>query len=333
VRRDLVFAKTEEGVELAVIDVTNPAFQVTATDAELASMAEQYILEAGKQQEVPAALREALRNSMLGRGLMAATGTFLDGVSTYLLKLGPENLGKDASPLDQRIAASFPAFTARIRLQDMARMLADGLAIAIAAEPRRPVCLVNIGGGAGSDSWNAVIHLQAEQAELLVARGITIAVLDVDAHGPTFGGRAVEALRAAPAPLCALDIAFRHFSYEWSDAERLREALEELHVGDAACGISSEGGLFEYGSDGEIVSNLSTLYAATASDAVVVGSVTRDGGPVRASLIGNRVATRPRTLEAFRALAKQAGWIVQKVIERPFSYNVRLVRGRNTPGG
>jgi hypothetical protein len=168
---------------------------------------------------------------------------------------------------------------------------------------------------------------------LLVARGIVIAVLDVDARGPAFGGRAVEALRAPSAPLCALDIEFRHFSYEWSDAERLREALAELNVGDAACGISSEGGLFEYGSDGEIVSNLSTLYAGTARDAVVVGSVTRDGGPVRASLIGNRVATRPRTIEAFGALAKQAGWIVQKVIERPFSYNVRLARGRNTPRG
>ena len=54
----VVYAKTEEGVELAVIDVTNPAFRVTATDAELAAMAEQYILEAGKQQQVPEALRE-----------------------------------------------------------------------------------------------------------------------------------------------------------------------------------------------------------------------------------------------------------------------------------
>jgi len=54
---------------------------------------------------------------------------------------------------------------------------------------------------------------------------------------------------------------------------------------------------------------------------------------VRASLNANRVATRPRTIEAFGALAKQAGWIVEKVIERPFSYNVRLVRGRNTSRG
>src|SRR6202140_4755483 len=119
-RTDLLYATTEEGVKIAVIDVTNPAFAVTATEAELAAMAEQYILEAGQQREVPEALREALRNSMLGRGLMAASGTFLNGMSTFLLKLGPENLGVEASPIDRRIAASFPAFTTRLRLQDMA---------------------------------------------------------------------------------------------------------------------------------------------------------------------------------------------------------------------
>ena len=130
--RDVLYATTEEGVKLAVIDVTNPAFAVAATEAELSAMAEQYILEAGQQQEIPDALREALRNSMLGRGLMAATGTFLDGMSTYVLKLGPENLGAEASPIDKRIAASFPAFTARLRLQDMARLLAEGLGRAAA---------------------------------------------------------------------------------------------------------------------------------------------------------------------------------------------------------
>jgi hypothetical protein len=326
VSRDVVYAKTEEGVELAVIDVTNPAFAVTATDAELAAMAEQYILEAGKQQEVPVALREALRNSMLGRGLMAATGTFLDGMSTYLLKLGPENLGMEASPIDQRIAASFPAFTARLRLQDMARLLADGLVRAAAVEPARPVCLVNIGGGPGSDSWNTVIRLQVEQGELLVGREIGITVMDLDARGPGFGGRAIEALCAAGGPLGGLKVGFRHFSYEWSDAERLRRLLRDLEVGDAACGISSEGGLFEYGSDEEIVGNLRALEAETPRDAVVVGSVTRDGGPVRASLVASRVLTRPRTIEGFRSLCEQGGWKVEEAIERPFSYNVRLVK-------
>ena len=49
-RTDIVYAMTDEGEKLAVIDVTNPAFAVSATDEELVAMAEQYILEAGRQQ-------------------------------------------------------------------------------------------------------------------------------------------------------------------------------------------------------------------------------------------------------------------------------------------
>jgi hypothetical protein len=325
-RSDVLYARTEDGENLAIIDVTNASFAVSATDEELSAMAEQYILEAGRQQEIPTALREALRSSRLGRGLMAASGTFLAGMSTYLLKLGPQNLGEAASPIDQRIAGSFPAFTARLRLQDLARLLADGLAMTAPIDPSRHVCLVNIGGGPGADSWNALILLRNGPAELLADRQIEIAVMDVDGRGPAFGSRALDALCADGAPLSGLNISFQHFNYEWSSTEQLREALEQLRAGDAVCGISTEGALFEYGSDDEIISNLRVLHAGTARDSFVVGSVTRDGRPVRASLIANRVATRPRTMEAFRTLSAEAGWIVQEVMDRPFSYHVRLTK-------
>ncbi|HEY2547133.1 MAG TPA: hypothetical protein VGI46_13790, partial [Candidatus Acidoferrum sp.] len=329
------YAETEQGVKTAVVDVTNPAFAVAATDEELAAMAEQYVHEAAQQREVPEALKAALRNSMLGKGLMAAAGTFLNGMTTYLLKLGPENLGADAGPIDRRIAASFPAFTARLRLQDMARLLADGLRRSAAVEPSQPVCLVNIGGGAGADSWNALIHLHASVSDaaadarrplLLAGRKIVIAVMDLDACGPAFGARAVAALGAGAGPLSGLDVEFRHLSFDWSAVGRLEAALAELRASDAACGISSEGGLFEYGTDEEIVSNLRMLHAGTASDAFVVGSVTRDGAPVRASLIAARMLTRPRTIEAFRTLCEAGGWKLEEVIERPFSYHVRMIK-------
>jgi hypothetical protein len=82
--------------------------------------------------------------------------------------------------------------------------------------------------------------------------------------------------------------------------------------------------LFEYGSDEEIVENLRTVHAGTAGDAIVVGSVTRDGEVVRAGSRVSRVNTRPRTLEAFRALAEAGGWRLDEVVERTFSYNVRM---------
>lgn len=324
--RDIVCAKTDEGLELAVIDVTNPAFAVSATDTELSAMAEQYIREAGQPREIPEALREALRNSMLGKGLVAASGTFLDGLSTYLLKLGPDNLGAEASPIDRRIAASFPAFAARMRLQDIARLLADGLASKFAAKSGRPLCLVNIGGGPASDSWNALIYLQAESPKMLDGREIAISVMDLDPGGPRFGGRALQALSVPGQPLNGLKIDFKYFSYEWKDAQRLQDLLGELGAGDSACGISSEGGLFEYGSDEEVVANLKVLRTATAEDAFVVGSVTRDDAPVRASRIASRVATRPRSLDGFGALCEKGGWGVERVVARPFSYHVRLLK-------
>ena len=323
----VVYAKTEDGVVLPVIDVTNPAFAVSATDGELAAMTEQYIRESEERREIAPEVREALQKSMLGKALMAASGTFLDGMSTYVLKLGPENLGVEAGPMDRRIAASFPAFTARLRLADMARLLADGLAAGLAARPQRNVCLVNIGGGTGADSWNALIHVQREQAEVLAGRRIVITVMDVDPRGAGFGARAIEALRGPSAALSGVEIGFQYLSYEWSETERLRAALEELGGRDAVCGVSSEGGLFEYGSDEEIVANLKALYAGTAEDAFVVGSVTREGEAVRASRGAHRVATRPRTLEEFRRLSGVGGWRVQEIVERPFSFHVRMVKG------
>ena len=110
----VLYAMTEEGTKLPIIDVSNAAFTVAATDAELAVMSEQFVRESTQQREMPAPLREALRQSILGRALMAASGTFLAGMSTYLIKLGPDNLGVEMTPVDRSIAASFPAFTSRL---------------------------------------------------------------------------------------------------------------------------------------------------------------------------------------------------------------------------
>lgn len=211
-------------------------------------------------------------------------------------------------------------------MQDMARLLAEGLTAALAGGPQRDLCMVNIGGGAGADSWNALIYLQNEHVGLLAERKIVITALDVDSRGATFGLRAVEALRKPGAPLSGLDVGFRYLSYEWSETGRLRSTLEEMMAGETLCGVSSEGALFEYGSDEDIVANLRTLREGTAADAIVVGSVTRDGAAVQASARASRVATRPRTLDGFRGLAERGGWVLQEVIERPFSYNVRMVK-------
>jgi hypothetical protein len=54
--------------------------------------------------------------------------------------------------------------------------------------------------------------------------------------------------------------------------------------------------------------------------------VTREGEATRASHRGAEVAVRPRTLDAFAALAKETGWAIERTIERPLSYHVLMVK-------
>ena len=77
---------------------------------------------------------------MLGaRDPGARRGAILSGLTTYLLKLGPDNLGDAyAKPIDRRIAASVPTMAVRLRLQDMATLLADALAPHAGGAPEAP---------------------------------------------------------------------------------------------------------------------------------------------------------------------------------------------------
>jgi hypothetical protein len=322
----ILYAAHDGGIDLAVVDITNPAFSVVVTDDEIAAMADRHIVELAQQKAMASVIQEALQQSQIGRSLQAASGSYLAGMPTYVLKLGPENLGAaETNPIDRHIAASFPALALRIRLQDMARLLADGLA-GMGPDPQRQVRLINIAGGPASDSWNALILLQAERPEMLDGREILIAVLDLDEAGPAFGRRAVLALRAPGAPLTGLDIAVRHVPYAWSETDRMRDILRELNTREATCAISSEGGLFEYGSDAEVVANLTVIDAETGADAIVVGSVTRESELMRASQSVHRILLQPRTMDRFQTLAAEAGWAVKRAIERPLSYHVSLAK-------
>jgi hypothetical protein len=57
----------------------------------------------------------------------------------------------------------------------------------------------------------------------------------------------------------------------------------------------------------------------------VTGSVTRDEGPAALSRDTNGIATVPRSLAAFTALAARGGWSVDQVITGPFGLNLQLV--------
>lgn len=133
----------------------------------------------------------------------------------------------------------------------------------------------------------------------------------------------MSALAQEAGPLPGLHVTFRHVRYDWCRPDDLRPPLNEARTTRALIVCSSEGGLFEYGSDDEIQSNLRVLREPLEVVAVV-GSVTRADEPIQRLRQMGRAATHPRGLEVFRSLIVEMGWKVARAIQPPFSDQVVL---------
>jgi hypothetical protein len=327
----LAYAFTNEGVELPVIDVTHPEFEVVITEPEITARNAEYQAVERRRARTPLLIRRFMfryyaRRSVILQGMVEARKSFLSGMNTYILKLGAANLGSAyASAVDRYVAASFPALIIRLRTQNTAKLLASGIAEPLLAGPGNPLHLVNIAGGPSADSLNALILTQKAHPGLLQGRRIFIHVLDLERDAPEFGKRAMEGLQAKGAPLQGLDITFEHTTYDWGKPAELKALLGGFGAGPFVVAVSTEGGLFEYGTDSDILLNLEVLRAVGLPGLFVVGSVTRDDDPNRLLHGTNGIPVIRRGLTVFAALAKRAGWRVETAIERPFSDVVRLV--------
>jgi hypothetical protein len=332
-RPGMCYAVTGDGIEVPVIDVTHPGFRVDIDAQELAAATEKAVAEVKRQSQMPHAeqqpqLQELWNGSFLAPRIAAARGTVLDGMSTYFLKLGPDNLGRGyRKDIDRAIAGSLPCLSNRLRLQDMARLMSDSVAPLLAARPGRALHFVNIAGGPGMDSLNAILLVRREHPDLLRNRAIVIHLLDPDSAGPAFGARAATALQAGDGPLHGLGVDVRHEPYDWSSPGLLRELIRSPRAEDAVIAGSSEGGLFEYGSDEHVIANLRAFHEATDPAAVMVGTVTRADGFSRILYeTGGGAAVRLRGMDAFEGLARAAGWRVARVVDNPLSHAVVLTK-------
>ncbi len=324
------YAVTDDGLELPVIDVTHPAFAIRLTDRELDELLQKHLKEVKSQERVPAFLMWLIlgfmqRRSFLMRGIAASAGTFLSGMNTYIMKLGADNLNDGYyTNIDRRIAASLPVVSIRLRLQDIAHLLADGIAPALGAKGKAALHLLNIGGGPAIDSLNVLIVLQKEHPGLLSERRVFIHILDLEDAGPSFGARALTSLLAENSPLHGLEVGFDHVKYDWSDPTVLRKLVSSFDGQGVVVAASSEGALFEYSSDEEIVANLRTLLETSTADVVMAGTVTRADDIGRLLNGTSRAAINLRGLEAFKELAQRAGWKITKEIDRPMSHDILL---------
>ncbi len=323
------YARSDDGLDLPVVDITNPAFALEMSPDELDRQLQAYKRDLDSRAHVPQfiqnfMLRFMMKRSKVMRAIMGAEGGFLGGMSTYMLKLGPNNMDQHyTSNIDRQIAGSLPGMSMRLRLQDIARLLAAGLLPALTERKGAPLHLLNIGGGPAIDSLNALLIIHKDHPDLLAGQVISIHVLDLDEAGPHFGQRALESLQAENAPLHGLNISFDHTSYNWSETAPLLELLHGFESG-AVVAASSEGALFEYGSDDDIRSNLRALHEGTPPDAVVVGSVTRADETGRLLHGSSRAALQLRGIEKFAELVQAAGWHIAERIDLLMSHDVCL---------
>jgi len=318
------------------VDVTNPSFALPVDRAQALALIEAYARAEWRRGRLRQWARRQfygffLRRSVLGRALMGAAGTFLPGMPTYLLKLGPDHLGTGyAQEIDRRIAASPPGLGVRVRLLDVATLLAEGLAPLLAAARREPLHLVNIGGGPASDSLNALVVLRKEHPVLLEGRVVRILVLDRDDRGPLFGARALAALLGEGGPLQGLDVVLEHVRYDWTDPAVLDRTLEAISRAGGAVACSSEGALFDYGSDEAVQANLARIRRGSPPGTIVVGTATRARRArrpgARPERPAHRVAVVPRTAEEFEALVQSVGWKVEKSLDTPLQLHFRLAK-------
>jgi hypothetical protein len=324
--RGVVWATTAGGQKLPVIDVTQPRFALADDAAANAALFRAFMDTERRRARTPRFLWRmmfalAARRSPLVHAIMHPQGGYLDGLTTYIMKLGADNLPPPFNgKIDRRMAAAAPVVSMRLRLQQCAELLAEGLRAPLVDAPAARLLLLNIAGGTAIDSLNALILLQRD-APALLARPIQILVLDIDPAGPIFGANAVGALTQGGRALAGLDLSFRHECYDWNRTETLDDIVRQSAAQGTILAASSEGGLFEYGSDDAIVANLSALsHGAT----LVVGSVTC-ADPMRRDMIASgKFKLVPRGVEGFAPLAKRGGFALAKVKSTPISDQVLL---------
>jgi hypothetical protein len=329
--RAVVFATTAGGLRLPVFDVTHPAFAVPDDPASLTARHDAF-LACRHNRRMPRIvarllMRLAARRSLLLRNILESDNEYLDSITTYILKLGANHLpsGFDG-PVDRKIAAAPHVTLFRLRMQQIAQLLAESLLALLTGAPNAALHLINIAGGPALDSINALIVL-ARAPAALIRRPIAIHVFDAEQDRPTFGVRALLALTAPGGPLHGLEVQFQHHDYDWNDTAPLAHLLARLAARGAIIAASSEGGLFEYGADDAVVANLTAF--ARAGVPIVAGSVTGSSDVRKQMIAQTRFRFFARDPRGFASLAERSGYTIAECRTAVMSEQV-LLRPRAT---
>jgi hypothetical protein len=324
----LTYARTDNGLELPVVDITHPLFTSSIHEESLHELRKNSTLQAEITRTLPDSHMKLLRESSLILGGFSQQETdecYVSGLSTMMMKLGPELIGdEEERRLDRQLAESVNAVSVRMRLRDICRLQSEVLTAQLGALPRKNLCFVNIAGGAASDSINTLILMLKEEPSLLEDIKIEINVLDIDTFGPHFAERSLQSLREVGGLFQGLNISFRHILYDWSDTETLVDLLAGRRERILMC--VSEGGFFEYGTDEEIADNLRALYDNSPDDTRIAGTVLHELDrvdptvPAAAERYGWK--TRFLGIKGLENILEGTNWSLENVVEDNPNYVV-----------
>lgn len=270
----LPYVFTDTGLELAVLDITHPLFETSIDPSSLAEQRTRSAATAALIKTMSADQRKSITASsyIWGPHFSGETAAgCLSGMAAYMLKLGPGLIGGgEERKADLRATMGVSGIAARMRLRDLCRLQTDVLSPLLKAHPGRRLCLINVAGGAASDTFNTIRLIRRRDPALLRGRRIEVHLLETDTIGPHFAERSLAALRKSGGDFEALDLDLRFHHASWADEDAWEEALSE-RSGDIVL-ASSEGGLFEYGRDEDILAVLGSLASCPSLSTVVAGS-------------------------------------------------------------
>ncbi len=327
----LAYASTSNGIELPVLDITHPQFLSSIDESRLDEVSKasmQKMLAMGQMSDAQRGAYHAqlLKSYIFGPVFVSVPGAnFMSGTSTYVYKLGPDLIGGGPDrEFDRSASMDIGGVAMRMRIRDLCRLQAGALIPQLESSPQKSLCFVNIAGGAASDSINTLILIHKENPTLLRSRKIEIHVLDVDTVGPQFALGCIEALKTPDRHFHGLDIACRHVAHDWKDTERLIPLLSNKE--DCIVMCASEGGLLEYGTDGEIIRNLDVLYDHSPDGTRIVGTIVHDINKVHPTVPAlakaSNAGLRFLGVGGLTGLLEKTGWRLERVQEENPIYAV-----------
>ncbi|MCR8645495.1 hypothetical protein NV379_22925 [Paenibacillus sp. N1-5-1-14] len=321
--QQVLYAVFENDIQLPVLDITHPLFK--------ASIDEQaYHLNCQKSARSIESLKKMpgfIQNIFVK--MSNVDNSFLSGMRTMLYKLGPGlSRGIKMGFRDKWAVKQTSFMGLRIRLRDLCHCQSQILLPLLKQFPERNLCFFNIAGGAATDSLNTLILIQESDPELLNGRKIEINILDIDTYGPNFAKRCMEVLKQPGERFEGLDITLNIIQYDWSQAETLQKMSLERSNWIQLC--SSEGGLFEYGSDADIIANLNHFYANSPVDARVTGSLIFEREHVNKGYLGFTefigVQIRYLGVEGLQRILTETSWVMEEYHEIDTIYTLFVLK-------